>query len=237
MALSRLQTYRDEIQNLRQQLEEARGTQKSHMLPESNEDDIQDLVEAIQQMERLILKTRCINEKRVVDDELLLSSDPDDFLKSVLIENEITLKSNASDTQALHEMRRIQGLLSNVLQQKSKGASPRPITRQGYHTPSRDAEVEKLRAQLHEQEVTTSLRKADSSFLQQQLEEKDNLLYEVSKILEAVEQRQIDLEQTNHSLKASLVEAHAEIARISKNLRDVENAREALIATTMIGSG
>ena len=237
MTPSRLQTYRDEIHNLRQQLEEARGTQKSHMLPESNEDDIQDLVEAIQQMERLILKTRSINEKRVVDDELLLSPDPDDFLKSVLMEDDIPLASNESDTQALTEMRRIQGLLSNVLQQKSKGASPRPIVRQGYHTPSRDAEVEKLRAQLYEQEVTTSLRKADSSFLQQQLEEKDTLLQEVSRILLTVEQRQMDLEQTNNALKASLGEAHVEIARMSKKLRDVENARDALIATTMIGSG
>ena len=40
-------------------------------------------------------------------------------------------------------------------------------------TPERDAEVVRLRMQLQEQEVATTMRKADSSFLQGQLNVKD----------------------------------------------------------------
>jgi hypothetical protein len=231
----RLQTYRDEIQNLKQQLEDARNTQKTQAATateSNNEDDVQDLVEAIRQMERLILTTRSINQKKQDDDDDLLvnASDSDDFLRSAFLDDDIPRAStDLSDAQVLNEMHRIQGLLSNVLASKGSPRAPQ--------TPARDAEVERLRAQLYEQEVTTSLRKADSSFLQQQLEEKDSLLQEVSKILEAVEQRQIDLEQTNTLLKSSLGEAHVEIARLSKRLKEVEYGRDALIATTLIGTG
>jgi chromosome segregation ATPase len=64
-----------------------------------------------------------------------------------------------------------------------------------------DDEVEVLRAQLQQHEVTTSLRKADSSFLQSQLEEKDQLLQEISSVLEAVEQRQLQLEAENAAMR------------------------------------
>jgi len=66
------------------------------------------------------------------------------------------------------------------------------------------AEVESLRMQLEQQERTTSLRKADSYFLQSQLQEKDKLLEEVSSLLEAVEQRQGELERENVALKREL---------------------------------
>mmetsp|Transcript_17465 Transcript_17465/g.48225 ORF Transcript_17465/g.48225 Transcript_17465/m.48225 type:complete len:776 (+) Transcript_17465:65-2392(+) len=66
------------------------------------------------------------------------------------------------------------------------------------------AELESLRMQLEQQERTTSLRKADSHFLQAQLEEKDKLLEEVSSLLEAVEQRQGELERENVALKMEL---------------------------------
>lgn len=66
------------------------------------------------------------------------------------------------------------------------------------------AELESLRIKLEQQERTTSLRKADSHFLQSQLEEKDKLLEEVSSLLEAVEQRQGKLEQENLALKMEL---------------------------------
>jgi len=49
--------------------------------------------------------------------------------------------------------------------------------------------------------VATSLRQADSSFLQTQLQEKDRLLQEVSKILESVERRQLLLEKENAGWK------------------------------------
>jgi hypothetical protein len=57
---------------------------------------------------------------------------------------------------------------------------------------------------LEQQEVATSLRQADSSFLQAQLEEKDNLLAEVSKLLETVEERQSALEAENLQLRTEL---------------------------------
>ena len=58
---------------------------------------------------------------------------------------------------------------------------------------SSDQEVAHLRAQLEQQELTTTIRKADSSFLQKQLEEKDDLLMEVSKVLEAFEKENANL--------------------------------------------
>ena len=68
----------------------------------------------------------------------------------------------------------------------------------------KDAELESLRIQLEKQERTTSLRKADSHFLQRQLEEKDKLLEEVSTLLEAVEKRQVELEQENVLLRREI---------------------------------
>lgn len=65
-------------------------------------------------------------------------------------------------------------------------------------------ELESLRMQLEKQERTTSLRKADSHFLQLQLEYKDNLLEEVSSLLEAVEKRQEELERENLALRREL---------------------------------
>lgn len=65
-------------------------------------------------------------------------------------------------------------------------------------------EVATLRKQLEKSERTTNLRKADSSFLQAQLREKDQLLEEVSNLLEAVEQRQVELEKENVSLRIEL---------------------------------
>lgn len=67
-----------------------------------------------------------------------------------------------------------------------------------------NTELESLRMQLEQQERTTTLRKADSHFLQLQLEEKDKLLEEVSSLLEAVEKRQGVLERENFALKREL---------------------------------
>ena len=68
----------------------------------------------------------------------------------------------------------------------------------------RKTELESLRMQLEQQERTTSLRKADSHFLQLQLEEKDKFLEEVSSLLEALEQRQCELERENLALQQEL---------------------------------
>merc|ERR1711976_255668 len=74
---------------------------------------------------------------------------------------------------------------------------------------SNDQEDERLRAQLHEQAVTTSLRKADSSFLQSQLQEKDDLLNDVSQLLGVVEKRQVDLESENERIKQEYTKSMA----------------------------
>ena len=68
----------------------------------------------------------------------------------------------------------------------------------------RNAEIESLQVQLQRQERVTSLRKADSRFLQAQLREKDRLLEDVSSLLEVLEKRQEDLEHENHVLKCEL---------------------------------
>ena len=96
-----------------------------------------------------------------------------------------------------------------------------------YGTPGRDEEVEKLRTQLNEQEITTSLRKADSSFLQSQLHEKDSLLREVSKILEAVERRQMELESENSRVKERLAAA---LEECKKKEREVQRLHSVLTA-------
>lgn len=62
-------------------------------------------------------------------------------------------------------------------------------------------EVESLRKQVEAYERVTTMRKADSSFLQSQLEVKDKLLEEVSNLLETVERRQVELEKENAALK------------------------------------
>ena len=115
------------------------------------------------------------------------------------------------DTSAdMHnELHRIQGLLGSVLKKRSRGQKSPPkaggaIASSGNNQQKNAAEVTQLRAQLEEQEVASSLKAADASFLQKQLEEKDNLLAEVSKILEQVETRQTDLEAENAVLKKEL---------------------------------
>lgn len=124
------------------------------------------------------------------------------------------------------ELHRIQGLLGSVLKKTSSITTPsRPTianaSSSAQNTPSRDEEVELLRSQLKEQEVATSLRKADSSFLQSQLQEKDALLQEVSKILDAVEKRQVELEKANARMRQELVEKNATIDVQSKRIEQL----------------
>lgn len=72
-----------------------------------------------------------------------------------------------------------------------------------------DDEVRKLRAQLQRQETRTTLRQADTSFLQGQLEKKNSILKDVSGILDEVEKRQRELEVENFKLKQELARAAA----------------------------
>ena len=87
----------------------------------------------------------------------------------------------------------------------------------------RNDEVERLRAQLHDQAVTTSLRKADSSFLQKELLEKNQLLTETSKFLESVEERQLALEAENMKLKMELAK-HLDIIK-DRNVEHQKNSK------------
>jgi hypothetical protein len=79
-------------------------------------------------------------------------------------------------------------------------------------------ELDSLRKQLEQQERTTNLRKADSHFLQLQLEQKDKLLEEVSSLLEAVEKRQGELERENLALKQELNEVREESNELQEEM-------------------
>lgn len=120
----------------------------------------------------------------------------------------------AEGKNLINELHRIQGLLGGVLAKKGstgsldvKKVTSSPLKINGQS----DAEVEKLRAQLHEQAVSSSLRMADQTFLQAQLHEKDLLLKDISQILEAVEKRQVELETENQRLKTRLQNTSGEL--------------------------
>jgi hypothetical protein len=78
---------------------------------------------------------------------------------------------NNDDTLLLEELHRIQGMLGTVMKQKKrKGGNPSAARKRAGHTsPERDTEVERLQEAL----VVSSMRKADSSFLQSQLNMKE----------------------------------------------------------------
>jgi hypothetical protein len=92
-------------------------------------------------------------------------------------------ESDEDDHLLLEELHRIQDMLGSVMKKKRKGGGGVKSTPGGGHgnktnnpesrTPERDAEMEQLRVQLQEQEVASTMRKADSSFLQGQLNVKD----------------------------------------------------------------
>jgi centromeric protein E len=245
-----LQNYRDEIEDLRNQLAEAKEQQRllqeqkaavpSVVEPSTDGDgEVKELVEAIKTMERLILKSRPHNvgastswdtDDDVSDSDVDLladdndekKEDDDDLLDDLLVDRPLhprTPEKDQADDALTSELSRIRGLLGSVLQKRGLPTDPTelnntsltdsPIEKSlNFCTPARSPaegkEVETLRKQLEQQEMATNLRKADSSFLQSQLREKDMLLEEVSKVLEAVEARQGDLEKENASLRAEL---------------------------------
>ena len=234
-----LQTYREEIEALRQQLKDAKKQQEAMMNQhqqrheptsledEDIDDEVQELRNAIRNMEHLILKSKAatpspsVTTRTFSDDDfgdsMDDSDDENDEAALLALMNE-TQKSSEADAKGpqtptkivekdrsddmYNELHRIQGLLGSVLKKRSVGKTTSSagggITINGVKN---TAEVTKLRAQLEQQEVASSLRKADAHFLQKQLEEKDDLLQEISKILEQVEQRQVQLEAENAALK------------------------------------
>ena len=240
-----LQSYREEIEELKRQLKDARQQQERLLqqtsagtdsataslslatsMSEVDEDEISELVKSIQTMEKLILKSKPMPSTPRPED-LLDSSEADvsghedeaDLLALVsgdtptvstprnatpstptprsLTKDFDAVDHTADDDMLRKELSRVQGLLGSVL--KKRAHHPGIV-----RVNSSDDEVHKLRAQLEQQEVASSLRKADASFLQQQLEEKDALLQEVSKILEALEDRQQRLEKENELLRMQL---------------------------------
>jgi hypothetical protein len=325
-----LQTYRDEIDDLRRQLAEAKEEQEklkekqqrggngggsaiSSSSPAAGPnaaEEVEELLEAIQSMERLILKSRqgsaatpsgvegrppLSNNNNNAPDENARASkkDEDDDesevdLLSELLDDELNEQDDNKDVLDLRvdavvstsrsgessqwggcnpdaslpaspprkeeeddldgELRRIRGLLGSVLQRR--GASPTKVgqaleanstavspekspPRFGivssnlFGTPQRNGngtasvlvetdEVQTLKKQLIQQEATTNLSKADATFLQNQLREKDDLLEEIAKVLEAVEKRQTELEKENAALRLELAAVTSQ-SRISQN--------------------
>jgi centromeric protein E len=252
-----LENYREEIEDLKAQLEEAKRVQET-LLNNSNrsslpmdDDDAEVLTDAITNLERLILKTSSHAEKKrrkkrrermkaleksrgvpikIIgskkerisgddDNDTLLNAmneektlEEDDLLGELSYQSKLRDDHSVSNgsleddstiaekNKLVKELHRIQGSLHNIL--SKNGLSPSktssPIKR---ISSQNDEEVERLRAQLHDQAVSTSLRQADSTFLESQLQEKDSLLTDISQVLEEVEKRQTQLENENERLR------------------------------------
>lgn len=234
-----LQNYREEIADLRKQLAEMKEQQRLLQERSARNDDkedmdeeVRELVSAIKTMERLILKSRPrgitsprANERKIDDDfdDLNLQDDSDDDSQVAILSTDVGNDVPATPTRdedALNaELGRIRGLLGTVLKKKGIDEADPDLQRTlDFTSPLRSPpemvrQVEQLRHQLEEQEVATNLRKADSSFLQSQLREKDLLLEEVSKVLEQVEMRQAELEQENAALRAEVFALKAKLTR------------------------
>ena len=214
-----LQSYRQEIDDLRQQLADLKKHQdatastvsSSSSVDMEQEDEMTELADSIKKLEHLIIRSKAIapNPEDLIDfSEHGNENDDDDMQTSLLAlatQNSVETpvrnaapstpitspRDEKTDKDMEAELSRIQGILGSVLKKRRD-------------TQSTDHEVKLLRAQLEKQEETVSLRKADASFLQRQLEEKDDLLQEVSKLLEAVEIRQSELERENQRLRSEL---------------------------------
>ena len=128
---------------------------------------------------------------------------PRNFQQNYINGHDTIASSSSNDGNALRrELARIQGLLGSVMKKRHRTGQNNSTN--GSSMAASEEEVRNLRAALEQQEVATSLRQADSSFLQAQLEEKDNLLADVSKLLETVEERQSALEAENLQLRKEL---------------------------------
>ena len=189
------------------------------MLDEKTEDGDEDLLASLS----------LTSKDKVPKDNFFSEKDNQSADESMSLGDESTIMEGQ---KLVSELNRIRGLLGNVLERKSNPGSltsgdGTPIK---LNTSGNEQEVERLRAQLHEQAVTTSLRKADTSFLQSQLQEKDKLLNDVSQILGAVEKRQVDLEAENERIKQEytkcitlLKSKESEVVILEKLMKKREN--------------
>jgi len=230
-----LQSYREEIEDLRKQLKEAEeqrqallerskqagpssssssmGRSESGVSAEDAEEEMLELLNSIATMERLILKTGSGAKKEddgiSNDSKHAFASSNDNSMETAPttpdrpVNGGDSVASTPQDDLQV-ELHRIHGLLDSVMKKRNHQQSATPAQSRNNDNRASEEELRQLRAQLEEQEVATSLRQADSTFLQSQLEEKDNLLVEVSKILEAMEDRQATLEAENKALRNEL---------------------------------
>ena len=226
-----LRSYREEIEELKRQLKDAKAVAQQQqsssqveqtprssdsdglLIDDSSDEEDQDdrhvLVSAIANLENLILKAGAKSGRKAVvvndgtnstvastvegDESLPSRRSLDATLKKAESDdvsspssanlNQVSLATptvqhvvdgEGDDHALLEELHRIQGMLGSVMTKKRRNktaTTSSSVTKRS--TPERDAEVEKLRMQLQSQEVTSTMRKADSSFLQSQLNEKE----------------------------------------------------------------
>ena len=224
-----LRSYREEIEELKRQLKDAKAVAQQQqsssqveqtprssdsdglLIDDSSDEEDQDdrhvLVSAIANLESLILKAGAKSGRKAVvndgtnstvastveGDESLPSRRSLDATLKKAESDDVSSPSSANlnkvslatptvqhadgeddDPALLEELHRIQGMLGSVMTKKRRNktaTTSSSVTKRS--TPERDAEVEKLRMQLQSQEVTSTMRKADSSFLQSQLNEKE----------------------------------------------------------------
>lgn len=236
-----LRSYREEIEELKRQLKEARKSaaeinvqtpaiKERTELGSSSEDEDQDdthvLVSAIKNLESLILKTgaKSTVKKTVIDSAPMLDAndmDVDDALPSRRSLDADLKKVDDTDADVapdeeheenshlIEELHRIQSMLGTVM--KKRRDKPLNSSNGKKPTPGRDEEVENLRIQLKEQQITSTMRKADSSFLQNQLAEKQSFVEDLTKLLDDLEKRQNTLDRENAELKKELAVAKAKI--------------------------
>lgn len=196
-----LQSYKQEIEDLKQQLKEAREQRTFEKLDIAEEmetdEEIKELVKAINTMEHLILRSSPRKPEDLLEFSETIDNDDDDDDALMAFSNgtPIATPVKTPHEDLRKELGRVQGLLGSVLKKRQEPSD----------------EVRNLREQLEKQEQASSMRKADSSFLQNQLEEKDKLLSEVSKVLEAVEERQSQLENENERLRQQVWQLQKEL--------------------------
>jgi hypothetical protein len=86
----------------------------------------------------------------------------------------------------------------------SPRVSPSKSKAKGKASPAGAGEIEALKAEVDQLKLENKVHKADAHFLEQQLNDKDNMLREVANVLDAVERHQEDLERENGELAEAL---------------------------------
>ena len=178
----------------------------------------EDLLNSLTDLKDKTPREKVKRSKNKDDDENSLGSLNESLNESLSLDDGSTIVEGQKLVSELH---RIKGLLGNVLERKSTPNTPdggggyggmmkspdgtTPIKRTNLIPPVSPShnkqEVERLKAQLHEQAVSTSLRAADTTFLQSELEKKEKLLQDVTQVVDAAGYRIITLETENETMK------------------------------------